>query len=204
MLCLQPSDRTLPSWKFCPLRQAKLDANKMHGLHLFCNYLKFRVLIDSFVPLRSLRYYSDVNVATLIDDLRVVFCIIMKTSPRAKAFNKNVLQLHVHLHANQTHFFYMKTFERGLVLEQRQMATQNGLQWNLDLTRSPGTGQTRSLNRGLVISKFFFIYLTITRARNTVRYIEVFVKSRFHCIEIKKINVIKPYGILFADSKEIL
>ena len=57
----------------------------------------------------------------------------------------------------------------------------NLIQWNLDLTKSLGTGQVRSLNRGFVISSFFFIYFTITGAKNTVRYIEVFVKSRFRC-----------------------
>ena len=63
---------------------------------------------------------------------------------------------------------------------------KNFLQWNLDLTKSLGTGQIRSSNRGFVISRFFFICFTITGAKNTVRYIEVFVKwrffkSRFHC-----------------------
>ena len=34
-----------------------------------------------------------------------------------------------------------------------------GVQWNLDLTKSLGTGQICSLNGGLVISKFFSIFL---------------------------------------------
>ena len=55
------------------------------------------------------------------------------------------------------------------------------LQWNFDLMKSLGTGKIRSLNRGLVILRFFFIYFNITGAKNTVGYIEVFVKSRFHC-----------------------
>ena len=42
--------------------------------------------------------------------------------------------------------------------------------------RSLGTGEIRSLNRGFVISRFFFIYFTILGAKNTVRYVEVFVK----------------------------
>ena len=50
------------------------------------------------------------------------------------------------------------------------------LQWNLDLTNSLGTGQICLLNRGFIILRFFFIYFTITGAKNTVRYIEVFVK----------------------------
>ena len=53
---------------------------------------------------------------------------------------------------------------------------RNTLQWNLDLAKSLGTGQIRSLNRGFVVSRFFFIYFTIAGAKNTVRYIEVFVK----------------------------
>ena len=52
------------------------------------------------------------------------------------------------------------------------------MQWNLDLTKSLGTDQIRSLNRGFVMPRFFFIYFAITRAKNTVRYIEVFVKSQ--------------------------
>ena len=50
------------------------------------------------------------------------------------------------------------------------------LQWNLDLAKSLGTGQIRSLNGGFVVSRFFFIYFAIAGAKNTVRYIEVFVK----------------------------
>ena len=38
------------------------------------------------------------------------------------------------------------------------------VQWNLNLTKSLGTGQIRSLNRGFVISSFFFIYFTVTGA----------------------------------------
>ena len=49
------------------------------------------------------------------------------------------------------------------------------VQWNLDLTKSLGTGQIRTINRGFAISRFFFIYFTITGAKDTVRYIEVFV-----------------------------
>ena len=36
--------------------------------------------------------------------------------------------------------------------------------------------QISSLNQGFVISRFFFIFFTITGAKNTVRYVEVFVK----------------------------
>ena len=50
------------------------------------------------------------------------------------------------------------------------------IQWNLDLAKSLGTDQIRSLNRGFVVSRSFFIYFTIAGAKNTVRYIEVFVK----------------------------
>ena len=53
------------------------------------------------------------------------------------------------------------------------------IQWNLDLTNSLGTGQIRSLNRGFVISSLFYMYFTISGPKNTVRYIEFFVKLRF-------------------------
>ena len=38
------------------------------------------------------------------------------------------------------------------------------LQWNLDLTKSLGTGQICSLNGGFVISRFFTIHFTVTLA----------------------------------------
>ena len=38
------------------------------------------------------------------------------------------------------------------------------LQWNLDLTKSLGTGQICSLNGGFVISRFFSIHFTVTLA----------------------------------------
>ena len=62
--------------------------------------------------------------------------------------------------------------------ENRSIVLMHGyvIQWNLDLAKSLGTGQIRSLNRGFVVSRFFFIYFTIAGAKNTVRYIEVFVK----------------------------
>ena len=44
------------------------------------------------------------------------------------------------------------------------------IKWNLDLTKSLGTGLIRWLNRGRSLS---FIYFTITGAKNTIRYIEV-------------------------------
>lgn len=42
-----------------------------------------------------------------------------------------------------------------------------------------GTGQMCSLYRGFVISRVFSMCFTITRAKNAVRYAEVFVKYRF-------------------------
>ena len=36
------------------------------------------------------------------------------------------------------------------------------LQWNLDLTKSLGTGQICSLNGGFVISRFFSMHFTVT------------------------------------------
>ena len=38
------------------------------------------------------------------------------------------------------------------------------VQWNLDLTKSLGTGQICSLNGGFVISRFFSIHFTVTLA----------------------------------------
>ena len=40
----------------------------------------------------------------------------------------------------------------------------NQVQWNLDLTKSLGTGQICSLNGGFVISRFFSIHFTVTLA----------------------------------------
>ena len=57
-----------------------------------------------------------------------------------------------------------------------QVPRKNLIQWNLDLAKSLGTGQIRSLNGGFVVSRFFFIYFSIAGAKNTVRYIEVLVK----------------------------
>ena len=49
------------------------------------------------------------------------------------------------------------------------------IHWNLDLTKSLGTGQIRSLNRGSDISRFFFINFTITYLGQRIP----FVVSRF-------------------------
>ena len=38
------------------------------------------------------------------------------------------------------------------------------IQWNLDLTKSLGTGKICSLNGGFVISRFFSIHFTVTLA----------------------------------------
>ena len=64
------------------------------------------------------------------------------------------------------------TFEKTIEQTGAVPLAPNTIQWNL--TKSLGTGQIRSLNRGLVISRFFFIYFTITGTKNTVCYIEVF------------------------------
>jgi len=42
-----------------------------------------------------------------------------------------------------------------------EKAVQKELQWNLHITVGQRTGKIRSLHRGFVISKFFFIYFTI-------------------------------------------
>ena len=41
---------------------------------------------------------------------------------------------------------------------------RTSVQWNLDLTKSLGTGQICSLNGGFVISRFFSIHFTVTLA----------------------------------------
>lgn len=54
----------------------------------------------------------------------VAFCLCVKTRLSAKLFKtyENVFHQHVHLNANQTHF-HIKSFARGLFLEQRQKGT---------------------------------------------------------------------------------
>ena len=42
--------------------------------------------------------------------------------------------------------------------------TPTRLQWNLDLTKSLGTGQICSLNGGFIILRFFSIHFTVTLA----------------------------------------
>ena len=37
----------------------------------------------------------------------------------------------------------------------------SNIQWNLDKTKGQGTGKTRSLLRGFVTSRFFFIYILL-------------------------------------------
>ena len=68
----------------------------------------------------------------------------------------------------------MAAFSPAVVFSWKMIPSKT--QWNLHLTESLGTGQIRSLNRGFVISRFSFIYFTITGAKNTIRYIEVFAK----------------------------
>ena len=73
-----------------------------------------------------------------------------------------------------------------LVLGGAQTSAVTLLRWNLDITKGQlqGTGKICSLLRGLVISRFFFIYFTIAGVKKIVRYTEDFVISRFHCILI--------------------
>ena len=49
------------------------------------------------------------------------------------------------------------------------------IHWNLDIKYDQGTGKICSLQLGFVISKFFFIYFTLTGAKKIVRYAEDFV-----------------------------
>ena len=51
------------------------------------------------------------------------------------------------------------------------------LLWNLDTTKAKGlTSRICLLQRGFIISKFFFMYFTITGAKNVVRYRKEFVR----------------------------
>ena len=59
------------------------------------------------------------------------------------------------------------------------------MQWKLDITKGQGADKMFA-ERSFVKSRFFFIYFTITVARNMVRFseefvIKMFVKSRFYC-----------------------
>ena len=59
------------------------------------------------------------------------------------------------------------------------------VQWKLDITKGQGADKMFA-KRSFVTSRFFFIYFTITVARNMVRFteefvIKMFVKSRFYC-----------------------
>ena len=77
----------------------------------------------------------------------------------------------------------------------------------LDITKGQGTaGKICSLYRGFVISRFFFIYFTITGLKKIVRYTEVFVierfviSPRFNCIATE----IRPLFIRDNDQAHIL
>ena len=72
---------------------------------------------------------------------------------------------------------------------------------NLEITKGQGTGKICSLQRGFVISRYFFIYFAITAVKKIVRYTQDFVLSRFKCplllIVIRKVtkaNINKLYG----------
>ena len=47
--------------------------------------------------------------------------------------------------------------------------------------QSQGTGKIHLLYRDFFISRFFFIYFTITKAKKIVRYTKHFVQQRFVC-----------------------
>ena len=51
------------------------------------------------------------------------------------------------------------------------------VQWNLDLTKSLGTGQICSLNRGFVLSKTSIMITNLRGNNQNVRYIEVIVND---------------------------
>ena len=57
------------------------------------------------------------------------------------------------------------------------------LQWNFITKGQGAVGKICSLYRGFVISRFFFIYFTITGVKKIVRYTEVFVIDEVRYIE---------------------
>ena len=64
------------------------------------------------------RNVQEINLKVLPGHFRVVFCLCIKTSVRAKRFI-DVFCLPVHFHGNQTHI-HLKGLARGLVLKQVQ------------------------------------------------------------------------------------
>ena len=71
------------------------------------------------------------------------------------------------------------------------------IQWNLNIAKGQGTGIICLLYRGFVISRFFFIYFTITGVKKIVSYTEDFVKwrffiSRFHS---NTLIIFKPFSV---------
>ena len=61
------------------------------------------------------------------------FCLCVKTSLYVRNHSyENEFHLHVHFHANQTHF-HLNGFERGLVLKMRQRATRK---WPIVFTKA--------------------------------------------------------------------
>ena len=49
-------------------------------------------------------------------------------------------------------------------------------QWNLDVTRGQGTGKICCYNEVSLVSRFFFVYFTITETKKIFRNTEDFVK----------------------------
>ena len=94
---------------------------------------------------------------------------------------------------------HLRTWELRSIKSAASIGPQNRAQYNLDITKGQGTDKIRLLLRGFVISKFFFrvercpkfilfkfkrfffIYFTITGAKNIVRFTEDFLMSRSHC-----------------------
>ena len=52
------------------------------------------------------------------------------------------------------------------------------VRWNLDLTKSLGTGQIRFLNQGFVISRFFSIYFRPSKKKKNMFLVRISVKKR--------------------------
>ena len=77
---------------------------------------------------------------------------------------ERVLGLPWDLERDSIPFSFEKVVERAREMQATKGTLLSLLQWNLDLTKSLGTGQICSLNGGFVISRFFSIHFIVTLA----------------------------------------
>ena len=105
----------------------------------------------------------DVMCMRSISHFLVAFCLCLKTSPRAKSY-ENLLRLQLYFHANNLR---KKSFERRLVLKQRQKELGNGP--NLDCVQSYFLESLRSLGATLASSLFAFVVIPSLKLPLNVR-----------------------------------